>query len=68
MLSSTSHNEENLIHHHHGLRYLPPEVENIRKVLLAFVMDECIPAEKEYESHMSRLHGDDRWKPSAVPR
>jgi acyl-CoA dehydrogenase len=50
-----------------SLSYLRPEVAALQTKLQAFVNDECIPAEVEYDAHMQQRHGKDRWIMEAVP-
>lgn len=50
-----------------SLSFLSPEVSALKVKLDAFVENECIPAEAEYESHIASRSGADRWTLSAVP-
>lgn len=50
-----------------SLLTLSSEASDLRKRLHAFVHERCIPAEKEFEEHISKLSGPDRWREGAVP-
>ncbi len=50
-----------------SLTYLRPAVEELKKRLDNFIKDEVIPAEQEYEEHMSSRFGMDRWTQDAIP-
>ncbi|KAL3801898.1 hypothetical protein ACHAW5_008684 [Stephanodiscus triporus] len=46
---------------------LSPKASALKEKLETFVNERCIPAESEYERHIARFAGADRWTPSAVP-
>ncbi len=48
-----------------SLEYLRPEVAALKRKVDAFVENECIPAESEFEAFMEDRHGQDRW--TAIP-
>jgi len=50
-----------------SLSYLRPEVRALQRTLLAFVENECIPAEAEYDLHLRHRSGRDRFSLDAVP-
>lgn len=50
-----------------SLTYLRPAVAELKQRLDAFIQDEVIPAEQEYEEHMSTRFGNDRWTMDAIP-
>lgn len=50
-----------------SLSALRPEVAALKKKLDAFVENDCIPAEKEFEEHLKARHGADRWTIDAIP-
>lgn len=50
-----------------SLTYLRPDVAELKDRLDAFITDEVIPAELEYEEHLSTLHGPARWNRDALP-
>ena len=49
------------------LESLSPQAKALREKLERFVIQECQPAELEYEEHMKTRLGADRWTPDAVP-
>jgi acyl-CoA dehydrogenase len=46
---------------------LSPKASALKEKLETFVNERCIPAESEYERHIARFAGADRWTSSAVP-
>jgi acyl-CoA dehydrogenase len=50
-----------------SLSYLRPEVLEIQRVLKDFVENDCIPAEAEFERHVAKFAGADRWSAPAIP-
>jgi acyl-CoA dehydrogenase len=50
-----------------SLSYLRPEVAAIKCKLEQFVEEECIPAERSYEEHISGRSGRNRWTLDAIP-
>lgn len=46
---------------------LSPYATELREKLQVFVEEHCHPAEIEYEAHMEKLAGKDRWSMSAIP-
>jgi acyl-CoA dehydrogenase len=50
-----------------ALTYLRPEILALKHKLDDFVENECIPAEREHDDHLSRRSGADRWNLEAVP-
>lgn len=50
-----------------SLSSLRSEVEELKYKVDRFVELECIPAEKEYEEHMSKRYGSSRWTMEAIP-
>ena len=50
-----------------SLTALSPQAAAVKEKLEKFVTERCIPAEKEYEDHISQFSGADRWTPAAVP-
>lgn len=50
-----------------SLLSLSPGASILRDKLEKFVNDSCIPAEEEYERHISQFSGADRWTSAAVP-
>lgn len=49
------------------LTELSPYARDLKKNLEVFVRDHCYPAEEQYEEHMSKRSGKDRWTKDAVP-
>jgi len=49
------------------LTYLRPEVAALKKTLDAFINEEVLPAEEEFEDHMKTIYGSDRWSIKALP-
>ncbi len=49
------------------LETLSPRVQTLKTRLEAFVQDHCIPAEQEYEDHLSCRIGSERWTIDAIP-
>src|SRR6056300_677911 len=50
-----------------SLQSLSPTVASLKLKLEQFVNTRCIPAEQEYENHISQFAGQDRWSNKAVP-
>lgn len=50
-----------------SLQRLRPEVEELKRKLDWFVENECIPAEVEYQAHMAKRYGSQRWTDEAIP-
>lgn len=50
-----------------SLQSLSPTAASLKSKLEQFVNQRCIPAEKEYENHISQFAGQDRWSDKAVP-
>ena len=50
-----------------SLLALPPNVAALKEKLEKFVNERCIPAEKDYERHIEKFSGADRWSIAAVP-
>ena len=50
-----------------SLTALSPKASALIEKLEIFVNERCIPAEKEYERHVEKFSGVDRWSYSAVP-
>jgi acyl-CoA dehydrogenase len=50
-----------------ALTFLRPEVLDLKKKLDQFVEAECIPAETEFDQHLARRSGSDRWRSDAIP-
>lgn len=50
-----------------SLEELSPHVEALKNKLSVFVEQHCIPAEREFEDHMKRRFGKDRWTMEAIP-
>ena len=46
---------------------LSPELSSLKGKLEAFVNERCIPAEVDYERHVAKFSGPDRWSHAAVP-
>ena len=51
----------------YSLTYLRPAVADLQRVVVEFVQNEVIPAEREYLEHMKDRHGKDRWTMDAIP-
>ena len=49
-----------------SLSYLRPEVAALKAKLDRFVEEECIPAEREFDEHLQKRHGADRWVLGAI--
>ncbi|KAL7451031.1 hypothetical protein ACHAWC_002872, partial [Mediolabrus comicus] len=50
-----------------SLQSLSPTAASLKLKLEQFVNQRCIPAEQEYENHISQYAGQDRWSNKAVP-
>mmetsp|Transcript_20568 Transcript_20568/g.40752 ORF Transcript_20568/g.40752 Transcript_20568/m.40752 type:complete len:454 (+) Transcript_20568:40-1401(+) len=50
-----------------SLLALPPEIFTLKTKLESFVNDRCIPAETEFEAHIEKFSGSDRWSENAIP-
>ncbi|KAL7448573.1 hypothetical protein ACHAWC_000737, partial [Mediolabrus comicus] len=50
-----------------SLQSLSPSAASLKSKLEQFVNQRCIPAEQEYENHISQYAGQDRWSNKAVP-
>lgn len=50
-----------------SLTYLRPEVAELKKRLDAFIQDEVIPAEEEFQQHLSKFSDGSRWTTAALP-
>jgi acyl-CoA dehydrogenase len=50
-----------------SLQSLSPSAASLKLKLEQFVNQRCIPAEQEYENHISQYAGHDRWSNKAVP-
>jgi alkylation response protein AidB-like acyl-CoA dehydrogenase len=50
-----------------SLLALSPEASALKERLEKFVDERCIPAEDEYDRHVARFSGSDRWTHAAVP-
>ena len=50
-----------------SLQALSPKASALKERLERFVEDKCIPAEAEYDKHISKYSGSQRWTEQAVP-
>mmetsp|Transcript_42838 Transcript_42838/g.89842 ORF Transcript_42838/g.89842 Transcript_42838/m.89842 type:complete len:458 (-) Transcript_42838:448-1821(-) len=50
-----------------SLLALSSKASTLQEKLIKFVNERCIPAEKEYEDHIAKFAGADRWTSDAVP-
>jgi acyl-CoA dehydrogenase len=50
-----------------SLSFLRPEVAALKLKLDAFVQNECIPCEAQFDAHLKARHGADRWTRDAIP-
>ena len=50
-----------------SLETLSPEVQSLKEKLEKFVIEQCQPAEIEFEKHLENRVGSDRWTLDAVP-
>lgn len=55
-------NDEGKPHDQHEMKF-----QKLQATVEKFVLEECIPAEKEYKNHMSNRIGKDRWSIDAIP-
>ena len=49
-------NDEGKPHDQHEMKF-----QKLQATVEKFVLEECIPAEKEYKNHISNRIGKDRW-------
>lgn len=49
-----------------SLSALRPEVAELKARLDRFVDEDCIPAEREFEEHLEKRHGAERWTMEAI--
>ena len=50
-----------------SLQSLSPKASALKERLERFVEEKCIPAEAEYDEHISKFTGNQRWTEQAVP-
>lgn len=51
-----------------SLLTLSSKASDLQVKLQAFVQEKCVPAETEFDEHISKLSGEDRWSEGAVPQ